>query len=142
MQFEEQRVSHRLKLSALWASLTLCYIYCDYFELYQPGKLQSMLSGTFGPLGPTNQTILLAASVMLAIPAVMIALCTVMPLKVCRTLNMVLGIVYTLIMLAVLPGAWLYYKMFAVVEIGISLTIAWLAYKWPKLQASRPSSIA
>ena len=142
MPLEEQRVSHRLKLSSLWASLTLCYIYCDYFELYQPGKLQSMLSGTFGPLGPTSQTVLLAASAMLAIPALMIALCTVIPVKVCRAVNIVLGIVYTFIMLAVIPGAWAFYKMFAIIEISISLSIAWLAYKWPRLQAARPPSAA
>ena len=72
MQLEDRIVSHRVKLAALWASLMLCYIYCDYFELYQPGKLQSMLAGRLGPIGPTTQASLLAASVLLAVPALMI----------------------------------------------------------------------
>ena len=138
MPLEDHEVSHRLKLSALWASLTLCYLYCDYFELYQPGKLTSMLAGQFGPMGPTSQTVLLVASALLALPAVMIALCTLLSLRVCRVMNMVLGVVYTLIMLAVIPGAWLYYKMFAIIEIGLSLSIAWLAYRWPRQPADGP----
>ena len=40
-----------MKLSALWASTMFCYIYCDYFELYVPGKLDGMLQGKIGPLG-------------------------------------------------------------------------------------------
>ena len=48
----------RLVLSALWASLTFCYLYGDYFGLYKPGKLQHMLDGA-GPVGPATQGSLL-----------------------------------------------------------------------------------
>jgi len=142
MALEDQRVGHRVKLAALWASLTLCYIYCDYFELYQPGKLQSMLVGVFGPIGPSTQGTLLGASALLAAPALMIALCTLLPLQVCRVANAALGILYTIVMLAVIPGTWYYYKMFAVIEIGLSLSIAWLAFKWPKAAPAAPQSAA
>lgn len=128
---DDQPINHKLKLAALWTSLTLCYIYCDYFELYQPGKLQSMLDGRFGPLGPVTQATLLGASALLAVPALMVALCTLLPQRVSRPLNVVLGVVYSVVMLAVIPGAWRFYQMFAAIEIGISLSIAWLAIRWP-----------
>ena len=142
MTLQDQKVSQRIRLATLWASLTSCYIYCDYFELYQPGKLQSMLSGIFGPMGQTTQGILFSASVMLAIPAIMISLCTFLSPNLCRVTNMALGVVYTVIMAAVLPGTWYYYKMFAIIEIYISLTIAWLAFKWPRVQPSGAESAA
>ena len=43
--FEDIRVHVRFKLFALWTSVMFCYIYGDYFELYQPGKLPAMLAG-------------------------------------------------------------------------------------------------
>ncbi len=44
-------VPTEVKLSAAWAATVLCYIYCDYFDLYLPGKLQRILDG-HGPFGP------------------------------------------------------------------------------------------
>ena len=79
---------------------------------------------------------------MLVIPALMIALSTILPLKKCRILNIVFGILYTFIMLAVIPGTWLYYRMFALIEIGISASITWLAYKWPQQNTAKPPKAA
>ena len=48
-----RQVPVRIRLAALWASLTFCYLYGDYFGLYRPGKLQGMLAGA-GPVGPVG----------------------------------------------------------------------------------------
>src|ERR1700734_4344197 len=48
--FEDSKVPVRFKLFALWTSAMFFYIYGDYFELFQPGKLQDMFSGRT-PLG-------------------------------------------------------------------------------------------
>lgn len=58
-ELDDRRIPVRLKLSLLWSSLMFCYIYGDYFGLYQPGKLQQMIDGQMGPLGPTTQGVLL-----------------------------------------------------------------------------------
>ncbi|MFO1508098.1 MAG: hypothetical protein U1F23_13710 [Lysobacterales bacterium] len=47
----------QLKLAMLWASVVFCYIYGDYFGLYVPGSLQSILDGRMGPLGATTQNV-------------------------------------------------------------------------------------
>ena len=39
---EDIRIHVKVKISALWVSVMLCYIYGDYFGLYQPRKLQGM----------------------------------------------------------------------------------------------------
>lgn len=134
-------INVRLQLSALWASVTLCYLYCDYFELYQPGKLQAMLAGTMGPMGPTTQSVLLVASVLLAIPAVMVALSLMLAPRLCQAANVAFGAMFTLIMLLILPRAWMFYQFFALVEILITCTIAWRAWKWPVVsQVQSPSA--
>jgi hypothetical protein len=131
-------VDVRLKLAALWASVTLCYLYCDYFELYQPGKLPSMLAGQMGPLGPITQGVLLGVSILLSIPALMIFLSLALPAGVCRMANLLMGALFTLIMLVFLlsPGVWLYYKYFAAVEVALTCTAAWLAWRWPRDQTT------
>ena len=53
--FEDIKVHVRFKLFALWSSVMFFYIYGDYFELFQPGKLQDMLSGRT-PLGAMSQS--------------------------------------------------------------------------------------
>lgn len=45
------KIDVKMKISALWVSLMLCYIYGDYFGLYKPGTLEAMLQGRMGPLG-------------------------------------------------------------------------------------------
>jgi hypothetical protein len=122
----------RVQLSALWASVTLCYLYCDYFELYQPGKLSGMLAGQMGPMGPTTQGVLLGASIVLAVPAVLVALCLLLSPRLCRGVNVVAGVVYTAIMLLLLPRVWHFYQFFATVEIALTGGIVWRAWRWPR----------
>ena len=42
---DEIKVHVKFKLSALWSSVMFCYIYGDYFQLYQPGQLQAIIAG-------------------------------------------------------------------------------------------------
>ncbi len=133
--FEDVKVNVKIKLSALWASLVLCYLYGDYFGLYKPGSLQSMLDGQMGPLGPTTQGVLLGTSIMMAIPCVMVFLSLVVPPKINRVANVALGLVYTAIMILTMPGAWVFYLFFGVVEIALSLAIVGFAWKWPRVVA-------
>ena len=68
-QLSDLTIHTKLKLSALWASTMFCYIYCDYFQLYVPGKLKSMLQGEMEPLGAVTQEILMGTSILMAIPS-------------------------------------------------------------------------
>jgi hypothetical protein len=129
---EDSTVDTRIKLAALWASAMFCYIYGDYFELYIPGKLAGMLEGKIQPLGPVTQAALLGTSVMMAIPSVMVFLSLVMKPRINRWANIILGAIYTLIMLLVIQGTWTFYKFFGIVEILLTSTIVWQAWKWPR----------
>lgn len=129
---QDTPINIKIKLSALWAATTFCYLYGDYFELYVPGKLSGMLDGKMGPLGSVTQNILLGTSVMLAIPSVMVFLCLVLKPSISRWLNIFLGLFFTAIMLLVIRGAWNFYIFLGLVEVALTSMIVWYAWKWPK----------
>ena len=133
---DDPRINVKAKLSALWASLTLCYIYGDYFGLYQPGALQRMLEGKMGPLGPTTQGVLLGTAILMAIPSVMVFLSLALKPNPNRWVNIILGVIYTVIMLITMPGAWAFYIFLGVVEVVLTALIVWYAWNWPKQEAT------
>jgi hypothetical protein len=131
----DTKIDVKIKLSALWAAVMFCYIYGDYFGLWQPGMLQDLLQGRTKPLGPTTQGVLLGTSILMAIPSVMVFLSLVLKPALNRWVNIVLGIVYTLIMLVTMPGAWAFYIFFGMVEVVLTVSIVWYAWTWPKRSA-------
>ena len=132
--FQSLTVNVRIKLSALWTSLMFCYIYGDYFELYVPKKVEGLLSGHNLLNTPMK---LFAAACMLAIPALMIPFSLIINSKICRILNIVLGIFFTLLMVTI--GAfsiaqWLtFYVFLAFIERVLSILIIRNAMAWPKV---------
>jgi hypothetical protein len=129
---ERMPLSTPLRLSALWVSVTLCYLYGDYFGLYVPGKLQRMLDGRMGPLGAVTQRVLLGTAVMMAIPALMVVLSLVLAPRVSRWVNIVAAALFTAIMLLTMPGAWRFYQFLGVIEVTLTLAIIWTAWRWPR----------
>lgn len=126
-------VNIKVKLATLWAATMSCYIYCDYFALYIPGKLQSMLDGSMGPLGKVTQDVLLGTSVLMAVPSLMIVLSVVLPARANRLLNLVVGAAYTaLLALLAWTAGWNFYKFFAVLEAILTATAVRLAWRWPR----------
>jgi hypothetical protein len=121
----------RFKLSALWTALMFCYIYGDYFGLYVPGKLQGMLGGK-GPVGPVSESTLVGTALLLAVPGLMVFLSLLLPPRLCRWLNIGLGLFYTAIMLLTMPGAWWFYIVLGVIEVALSLLIVVMAWRWPR----------
>ena len=121
----------RFKLSALWTALMFCYIYGDYFGLYVPGKLQGMLGGE-GPVGPVSEATLVGTALLLAVPGLMVLLSLLLPPRLCRWLNIGLGLFYTAIMLLTMPGAWWFYIVLGVIEVALSLLIVAMAWRWPR----------
>ncbi len=128
---EDIPVPVKLKLAALWTSVMFLYIYADYFGLYVPGALQKMLDGQMPPLGAVTQGVLLGTSLMLAIPALMIFLSVALKPGLSRWLNIVFGVVYTLI-ICITMWNWQFYILYGVLEIGLTGLVVWYAWKWPR----------
>lgn len=131
-QLSEFEINIKIKLSALWASVMSLYIYCDYFQLYVPGKLEDMINGVT-KFGAGDQSVLLGLSSILLVTSLMICLSVLLPATINRILNIVVGLIMTLFLgvLAYKVG-WYFYKMYAIVEAILTFYIAWLAWNWPK----------
>jgi len=129
------KINIKIKLAFLWTSLMFCYIYGDYFLLYSPNKIEGLINGENNLNTPIK---LFLATVLLVIPALMICLSIFLKPKVNRILNMVFGVIYTLIMLLIAftsLSSWLtFYVFLAIVESIITSVIFWNAFKWPKNQ--------
>ena len=124
----------RLKLSALWASLTFCYLYGDYFGLYRPGKLKYMLDGG-GPMGPSSQGSLLFVALLLAVPGLMVFLSLATPVRLARWLNIGVAAFYALFVALTMPGAWWFYLAYSGIELLLCLLIVRMAWTWPRMRA-------
>ncbi len=125
-------INIKIKMSAIWGSVMSLYIYCDYFQLYTPGKLQSMLNGTT-KFGSGDQGVLLGLSSILLVTSLMICLSILLPAKINRILNILVGFIMTLFLafLAYIVD-WYFYQMYAVVEAILTFSIVWYAWNWPK----------
>jgi hypothetical protein len=138
---ENTKVDIKIKLSALWIATMFCYIYGDYFELYVPGKLTSMIDGKMLPLGPVTQGMLIGTSTMMAIQAVMAFFSLVAPPILNRWVNVVFGLAFAFINAMVIThGGWIFYKLLGVVEIALLLMLVWHAWKWPHRSLSLDKS--
>lgn len=129
---EHVRVPTSVRLALLWASLMSLYIYNDYFKLYLPGTIQGMVAGRMGPLGPATDGVLVAVSLLLAVPALMIFLSVVLPPLASKWLNVALGLVYTAIEALTFIGSRPFYKVVVGMEVVVTLLVVWFAVRWPK----------
>ncbi|MDJ0367702.1 DUF6326 family protein [Hymenobacter sp. H14-R3] len=124
------RVPVRFKLSALWASVLFLYLYGDYFELYEPGKLREMLAGRTA-LGAVSQGALLSMAVLMAVPSLLVGLSLVLPARATRWLNVGFGALYTVVMLLAIQGSWRFYQFLGGLEMALTALICWVAWTWP-----------
>lgn len=126
-------VTIKIKLSALWTSVTFLYLYGDYFELYVPKKAAGLLNGENLLDSPIK---LFAASVLLALPASMIFLSILLKPSVNKWLNIVVGLFFTAIMLLIAATSltpWrTFYVFYAILESVLTSLIFWYAVRWPK----------
>lgn len=131
---DNPKINIKIKLSALWTSLVFCFLYGDYFELYTPGKVDSLLTGNNVLDSPMT---LLIASVILAIPSLMVALSVLLNAKLNRIINISFGMLFTLMMLLIginsMTPWYTFYVFLAFLESLITIFIVWLAWKWPKV---------
>ncbi len=132
---QEFPVHVRLKLAALWTSVMFCYIYGDYFELYVPGKVEGLLNGD-NMLGSPGK--LLAATVMLTVPALLISISIMAKPGISRALNLVFGIFFTLLMLLIAVTSLTEWRMFyvflALVESVLTSIVVYQAWRWKKTE--------
>ena len=132
---EDYKVDIRIKLSALWTAIMFCYIYGDYFELYVPKKVASLLSGQNNLDSPLK---LFTATIILTIPALMIFLSLVLKPATTKWLNIGVGIFFTLFTLLVGISSiseWrIFYVFLSFLESILTTVVVITAWNWSKLK--------
>jgi hypothetical protein len=135
---EDAKVPVKLKLSALWAALTFLYAYGDIFAYLRSGYIDDVTAGEVSGF-EINQVFLLAISIYVAVPAVMVFLALMLNPALSRWVNVVVGLVYAVtILLSTIGEDYAYYFFLSLLECAIALLIVRSAWKWPDSSASEP----
>ena len=134
---EDVKINVKIKLSALWVSVMLCYAYGDILGFMKPGALDHYMQGIGATGAPMTQVMLLGIAIFMAIPSVMVFLSLTLKPKANRWANIILGIIYTCAVPLTLltPGISAYYLFLTIVEVVLTALIVWYAWKWPKQKA-------
>jgi hypothetical protein len=129
---EDVKVNVRIKLSALWITLMLLYIYADILGFYTPGNIESVVSGEIGGVQITEGFLFMMA-IWMAVPSVMVILSLTLKANVNRWLNILVSIVSIFAL-----GATFFvgefsvrYTFQAILEAVLMALIIWYAWKWP-----------
>lgn len=133
--YDDVKIPVRLKLFSLWTSIVFLYLYGDYFELYQPGKLTDMLAGRTA-LGMTSQSVLLTMSAIVVVPCLMPFLCLALPAALNAGQTYSLARSTPLSLIFAILGGWHFYVLYGMIEIALTLLVVWVAWTWPKRAAA------
>ena len=130
-RFEDVKINIKVKLSALWASLVLIYLYADLFGFYILGDIDEVIDGELAGM-PITPVLLLSFMILMTIPSLMVFLSLILKAKANRWTNIIVGMVQLVLVLASGFGDPNIYFVFASgVETVILLLIVWYAWKWP-----------
>jgi hypothetical protein len=128
---EDVAVPVKLKLAALWTATMFLFAYGDIFTVYRADKVREILGGEIAGIEVT-QAFVVAASVYVAIPSLMVFLSLVLRPRVSRWTNVAAGAVYALTIVASAVGeGWAYAIFLSVLEVALVLLIVWFAWNWP-----------
>lgn len=136
-KLEDYPINIRIKLSALWTTILFCYIYGDYFELYVPQKVETLLNGQNNLDNPSK---LFMATIVLTIPSLMIFLSLVLTPKTTQWLNIGVALLLTLFTLLVGMSSlseWrIFYVFLSILESVLTMVVVIMAMKWPRTSAN------
>ena len=136
-RLEDAPIPVRLKLSALWVSVTFFYVYVDIFGFYKPGTIDDILVGRVWEFDIT-QAWALGALGLMAIPILMVFLSLALPARAARWTNLIVASLFVLVSIANSVGeTWAYLWLGSVLEAALLLLIVGYAWKWPRTYLSR-----
>jgi len=127
-------INIKLKLAIFWIVLMFFYAYNDIISFFRQDTIEGVLAGAPGGIEMTP-VFLLAASVLMSIPIFMVLLSAVLPARINRPVNIVVGI-FHLVLLGVTStvgdeGPMAHYALYMVFEGIVIAMIIWYAWKWP-----------
>jgi hypothetical protein len=140
---EDPKINVKIKLSVLWIGLIFFYLYNDVISFFRKDIIEEALVGEIQGIQIT-QELLLAGAVLMSIPIFMTFLSLILPAKVNRPTNLVVGIFHGIVLAGTIAGpgeAWSHYALYMGLEAVFITLIVWHAWKWPEQESvPAPSS--
>jgi Family of unknown function (DUF6326) len=130
-KFEPFVVNVRIKISALWTSMLFVFAYVDLFSLYRPDFRADLEAGEVAGF-TISQPFLVGTTLYVIIPSLMVFFGLILRPRVNRIVNIALGIVYALTIIAGAIGEWGYYVLGSAIELALLAAIVYYAWTWPK----------
>jgi hypothetical protein len=120
-----------VKLSTLWITASLSYLYCDVISLMSPELLKQYLQGTVNGMAFTPG-FLLGAAILISIPILMVLLSRVLNYRANRWANITAATFMTGVQTLTLFIGWPapYYLYLSIIEITCTVLIVGYAWKW------------
>lgn len=128
----------RLTFAFLWTWTLFNYVYGDILHIFtiftRPDVQAQLAQGVIGGI-PINDTSTLIMAAVMEISIAMVFLSWRLPYRVNRILNIAVGILFTLIMAAIIFGTGRLpplsgYTLYGVIEMVTTIAIVWLAWRW------------
>ena len=129
--YRDSWINPRVKIAALWASMLIVFVCVDLFGLYRPDVRADIAAGKISAF-TIGQGYLLGVIVYVALPSLMLFLSLVLPVKVTRTANIVLAVVYAVTIAGSAVGEWNYFILGSALEVVLLAGIVYYAWTWPK----------
>jgi hypothetical protein len=129
----------KLKLSVLWVARMLSGLQGDSTRLHNPVALKELVAGTSAV--PVTNELLLAMSIIFALPIFMSFLSLTLKDKANRWANRSIGIFFVafdLTFLGLTLFLWsfsAYETLWSIVYLVFTTLVVWYAWKWPKEEA-------
>ncbi len=134
-----------VKLSTLWITASLSYLYCDVISLMDPVLLKQYLAGNVNGMAFTPG-FLLGAAILISIPITMVLLSRVLNYRANRWANITAATFMTVVQTATLFIGWPapYYLYLSIIEITCTVLIVGYAWKWrePAVEPAVEPSVA
>ncbi len=134
---QNETVDIKVKLALMWVALMFLYLYNDIFSLFQPGHIVDLADGHLEGVHFT-QTLLFSASVLMALPSLMVLLTLSAGAKANRIINISAGFFHILVLVATQfvgdSASWFYWRFYELLEALILLMIIRSSWKWPSAQ--------
>ncbi len=129
--YRDPWVSPRIRISALWTSMLFVFAYVDLFGLYRADTREAIEAGRIADFS-IDQGFLLGTTAYVALPALMVFLSLVLPVRVGRAANILLAVLYAFTIVVGAIGEWSYYVLGSALEVILLAGIAGTAWTWPK----------
>ena len=132
---EDVKINVKLKLSALWVTVNILFLYVDVYSYFRPGIIEDAIAGKVWEFQIT-QVWLLGVIILMTSASLMVFLSLLLKAKANRWTNIIVGIFHIVVVIAGAMGdTWAYYIFASIVEVVLLSLIVWYAWKWPKQEA-------